>query len=551
MGSGVTIRPSGPRSTRLAPPNTAGATLSGWPSSSLQSSTSPAASSARLSSAAAAAATATVAAAEDPSPRATGMSESAASARPPGTSRPARRQAAAKPRYNRSASGAVSRARSVPPRSITTGFPTRVAWAVTRSQRPTATPTQSNPAPRLDVEPATRTVTLARIPVSFRETEKPAQCHAAGNHHDHFGCMLIHTARVRQRQGGSMAKIRVGILGATGAVGQRFLQLLERHPQFTVTALAASDRSQGRPYAEACTWRLPGDVPPTAAALVVQAPEPPLACDLVFSGLPADVAGPIETRFAEAGYPVISNSSSHRMDDGVPLLVPEVNPDHLALLKARSGRGFIVTNPNCSTVMIALALAPLAARFGVEAVVVTTLQALSGAGYPGISSLDITDNVVPFIAEEEEKIERETRKILGRLNGGRVAPAGFAVSAQCHRVNVVDGHLAAVRVTLGRAAEPADLREAFDSFTALPQELHLPSAPARPIVVRDEPDRPQPRLDRDAGGGMSISVGRIARDGVLGHRFVALSHNTIRGAAGAAILNAELLLAKGHLHPGD
>src|SRR5213083_2972429 len=448
MGSGVTIRPSGPRSTRLAPPNTAGATLSGCPSSSLQSSASPAASSARSSSAAAAAAPATVAAAEEPSPRATGMAESAASARPAGTSRPARRQAAAKPRWSRSASGAVSRARSVPPRSITTGFPPRVAWAVTRSQRPTATPTQSNPAPRLDVEPATRTVTLARIPVSFRETEKPAQCHAAGNHHDHFGCMLIHTARVRQRQGGSMAKIRVGILGATGAVGQRFLQLLERHPQFTVTALAASDRSQGRPYAEACTWRLPGDVPP-------------LACDLVFSGLPADIAGSIETRFAQAGYPVISNSSSHRMDDGVPLLVPEVNPDHLALLTARSGRGFIVTNPNCSTVMIALALAPLAARFGIEAVVVTTLQALSGAGYPGISSLDNTDNVLPFIAHEEEKIERETRKILGRLDDGRVEPAQFVVGAQCHRVNVVDGHLAAVRVKLGRAAEPAELREAF------------------------------------------------------------------------------------------
>jgi len=338
-----------------------------------------------------------------------------------------------------------------------------------------------------------------------------------------------------------MGKIRVGILGATGTVGQRFLQLLERHPQFTVTALAASDRSQGRPYAEACTWRLPGDVPPTAAALVVQAPEPPLDCDVVFSSLPSDVAGSVETRFARAGYRVVTNSSPHRMDDAVPLLIPEVNPDQLVLLDAckATGGGFIVANPNCSTVMIALALAPLAARFGIEAVVVTTLQALSGAGYPGISSLDITDNVVPFIAHEEEKIERETRKILGRLNGGRVAPAGFAVSAQCHRV--------AVRVKLDRAAEPAELREAFASFTGVPQELRLPSAPARPIVVRDEPDRPQPRLDRDAGGGMSISVGRIARDGVLGHRFVALSHNTIRGAAGAAILNAELLLAKGYL----
>ena len=346
-----------------------------------------------------------------------------------------------------------------------------------------------------------------------------------------------------------MAKIRVGILGATGMVGQRFLQLLEGHPHFVVTALAASDRSRGKPYAEACAWRLAGDMPAAAREMLVRDPEPPLDCDLVFSSLPGDVAGPLETRFARAGYPVISNSSSHRMDDQVPLLVPEVNPEHLAVLDACAGAGpgCIVTNPNCSTVMIALALAPLAARFGVEAVSVTTLQALSGAGYPGVASLDITDNVVPFIADEEEKIERETRKILGRLNGGRVEPAGFAVGAQCHRVNVVDGHLAAVRVKLGRAAEPAELREAFASFTALPQQLRLHTAPERPILVRDEPDRPQPRLDRDAGRGMSVTVGRIARDAVLGHRFVALSHNTIRGAAGAAILNAELLLAKGYL----
>ena len=346
-----------------------------------------------------------------------------------------------------------------------------------------------------------------------------------------------------------MARIRVGILGATGTVGQRFLALLANHPHFVVTAVAASDRSQGKPYGEACAWRLPGDMPPGVAALVVQAPEPPLECDVVFSSLPADVAGDVEARFARAGYAVISNSSSHRMDDAVPLLIPEVNPDHLALLDGcrGAGRGFIVTNPNCSTVMIALALAPLAARFGVEAVAVTTLQAISGAGYPGVASLDITDNVVPFIANEEEKIERETRKILGRLDGGRVEPAPFVVSAQCHRVNVVDGHLAAVRVRLERDADVAELREAFAAFTALPQELRLPTAPAHPVVVRDEPDRPQPRLDRDAGRGMSVTVGRIARDGVLGHRFVALSHNTIRGAAGAAILNAELLVARGYI----
>jgi len=347
--------------------------------------------------------------------------------------------------------------------------------------------------------------------------------------------------------------LRVGVLGATGTVGQRFLQLLDGHPTFAVTALAASDRSEGKPYAEACTWRLPGEMPPAARALRVQAPEPPLDCDVVFSSLPADIAGPVETRFAQAGYPVISNSSAHRLSDRVPLIIPEVNPDHLGLLDAcrETQRGFIVTNPNCSAVMIALALTPLATRFGVRAVVATTLQALSGAGYPGVSALDITDNVIPFIAGEEEKIERETRKILGRFEGGRVAPAAFAVSAQCHRVNVVDGHLAAVRVTLGRPAEPSELRDALAAFRGLPQELGLPSAPERPILVRDEPDRPQPRLDRDAGGGMSVTVGRIARDGVLGHRFVVLSHNTVRGAAGAAILNAELLLAKGYLKPRD
>src|SRR5437660_4858000 len=363
---------------------------------------------------------------------------------------------------------------------------------------------------------------------------------------------MFNTRRRRPvRQGAAMGKIRVGILGATGTVGQRFIQLLEHHPQFAVTALAASDRSQGKPYAAACAWRLPGAVPDAVRGLVVQAPEPPLDCDLVFSSLPSDVAGPVETRFARAGYRVVTNSSTHRMDDAVPLLIPEVNPDHLALLDAckQTGGGFIVANPNCSTVVIALALAPLAARFGVLAVAATTLQAISGAGYPGVPSLDITDNVVPFIANEEEKIERETLKILGRLNGDRIAPAPFPVSAQCHRVNVVDGHMAAVRVKLARPAGLAELREAFAGFAGEPQRLGLHTAPAYPILVRDEPDRPQPRLDRDAGRGMSLTVGRIAADRVLGHRFVVLSHNTIRGAAGAAILNAELLVARGYL-PG-
>lgn len=341
--------------------------------------------------------------------------------------------------------------------------------------------------------------------------------------------------------------MRVGILGATGMVGQRFVQLLERHPQFTITALAASDRSQGKPYREACVWRLPGEMPAAPGRLVVQAPQPPLDCDVIFSSLPADLARDMEGSFARAGYPVISNSSSYRMDADVPLVIPEVNPEHLGVLDGRTGPGFIVTNPNCSAITLALALAPLQARFGIEAVVATTLQAISGAGYPGVAALDITDNVLPYIANEEEKIERETAKLLGRFEGGRIVPADFAVSAQCHRVNVVDGHLVAVRVRLAQAVEPNALAEAMEGFSGEPQRLRLPTAPERPIIVRSEPDRPQPRLDRDAGGGMSVTVGRIARDPVLGYRFVVLGHNTIRGAAGAALLNAELLLAHGRL----
>lgn len=347
-------------------------------------------------------------------------------------------------------------------------------------------------------------------------------------------------------------KYRVGILGATGTVGQRFIQLLERHPQFELTALAASDRSQGKAYSEACAWRLPGEMPESVKHLPVQPPAPPVDCEIVFSSLPGEIARETEEAFARAGYAVISNSSALRMDEDVPLLIPEVNHGHLALLDTQRGkrgfeRGFIVTNPNCSTIMLALALAPLHARFGVEAVVATTLQALSGAGYPGVASLDITDNVLPFIGGEEEKIESETLKILGRFGEGRVEPAPLKVSAQCHRVAVSDGHMAAVRVKLARDAEPEEVHEAFASFTSLPQELKLHTAPARPVVVRDEPDRPQPRLDRDAGGGMSVTVGRIQRDSVLDYRFVALSHNTVRGAAGAAILNAELLAATGRL----
>jgi len=334
-------------------------------------------------------------------------------------------------------------------------------------------------------------------------------------------------------------------------VGQRFIQLLEDHPQFEVTALAASDRSQGKRYDEACKWRLGGEMPPAVRSMKVQSPAPPLDCDLVFSSLPGDIARETEGSFAKAGYPVISNSSAFRMDEDVPLLIPEVNPDHLGLLerqRSHGGAGFIVTNPNCSTIMIALALAPLHFTFGVEAAVATTLQALSGAGYPGVASLDILDNVLPYIGGEEEKIESETTKILGRLHDGQIETASMAVSAQCHRVNVSDGHLAAVRVKLKRKASLEELKGALSSFRSLPQELGLHSAPRWPIVLRDEVDRPQPRLDRDEGAGMSVTIGRLQPDKVLDYRFVALSHNTVRGAAGAAILNAELMVAKGMLN---
>jgi len=344
------------------------------------------------------------------------------------------------------------------------------------------------------------------------------------------------------------ARLRTGILGATGVVGQRFIQLLEDHPQFEVTALAASDRSQGKTYAEACAWRLPGEMPEFVKGIVVEAPVPPLDCDFVFSSLPGEIAKEAEENFARAGYPVISNSSSHRMAADVPLLIPEVNHEHVALIDTqRKGRGydrgFIVTNPNCSAIVIVMALAPLHARFGVETCVVTTMQALSGAGYPGVASLDATDNVIPFIGGEEEKIEAETLKLLGRVNGGVVEDAPMNVSAQCNRVNVSDGHMASIRVKLTQPASLDEIRATLASFTASPQQLNLQSAPEKPIIVRDEIDRPQPRLDRDAGKGMSVTVGRITRDNVLDFRFVALGHNTIRGAAGAAILNAELLVA--------
>lgn len=348
-----------------------------------------------------------------------------------------------------------------------------------------------------------------------------------------------------------MTRLRVGILGATGMVGQRFIQLLENHPQFSVAALAASDRSQGKSFEQACKWRLSGEIPAAVRSMRVQPPGPPLECDLIFSSLPGDMARDVEGEFARAGYPVISNSSAYRMDPDVPLLIPEVNADHLALIDRQRERndkgGYIVTNPNCSTIMIALALAPLHRSFGVQAVVATTMQALSGAGYPGVASLDIIDNVLPYIDGEEEKIESETKKILGNFDQNKINAAAMKVSAQCNRVNVADGHMASMRVSLERSASIEEVVESLTSFKSVPQELNLYSAPAQPIIVTSEKDRPQPRRDRDAGNGMSVVIGRLRRDEVMDYSFVVLSHNTIRGAAGAAILNAELMVARGLL----
>jgi aspartate-semialdehyde dehydrogenase len=340
-------------------------------------------------------------------------------------------------------------------------------------------------------------------------------------------------------------KYRVGILGATGTVGQRFVQLLETHPQFEVTALAASDRSAGKPFSEACAWKLAGAMPESVKSIVVEPIAPPLDCDFVFSSLPSSVARETEEAFARAGFPVISNSSAYRMDADVPLLIPEINFEHLDLIEVQKrkrgfGRGFIITNPNCAIMSFAPPLAALDRQFGVESVFVTTLQAISGAGYPGVSSFDIIDNVMPYIAGEEPKVETEAQKILGKFNGESIEKADFTVSAQCFRVNVIDGHMASVRVKLKQTSTLEGVMEAMRNFPS----LELYSSPEKFIDICDEPSRPQPRLDRDNGKGMTVTVGRLFPDNIFDYRFVGLSHNTVRGAAGSAILNAELLVDK-------
>lgn len=346
-------------------------------------------------------------------------------------------------------------------------------------------------------------------------------------------------------------KVPVGVLGATGIVGQRFLQMLERHPWFEVAWLAASERSEGRAYTEAVRWRLKTPIPARAAALPVSPAIPDGAPKIIFAALDAAVAADLEPRFAAAGHAVISNSSALRMQKDVPLVIPEVNAGHLKVLECQSWRrqsgGFVVTNPNCSAIGLVLALAPLEQQFGLEKVMAVTMQAVSGAGYPGVASLDILGNVIPYIAKEEEKMEEETRKLLGQVREGHIEPAGFAMSAQCNRVAVEDGHTESVSVKLKKNAGGEEIIEAWQQFRAVPQQLRLPSAPERPVEYVAASDRPQPRFDVDRGAGMTACVGRLRPCAVMDWKFTVLSHNTIRGAAGAALLNAELLKAQGYL----
>lgn len=356
---------------------------------------------------------------------------------------------------------------------------------------------------------------------------------------------------IRNSQSADISKIPVLVLGATGAVGQRFVKLLSDHPWFELAAVAASDNSAGRTYGEACRWLLPEPMPEAAARLALEPPRPGGAAALVFSALPSDVAGPVEEAFADAGCAVVTNAAAHRMDPDVPLLIPEVNPGHAALIERqrarRGGPGFIAAHANCSTAQLALALRPLHDAFGLERAAVITLQAVSGAGYPGLPSLDILGNVIPHIAGEEDKLEREPRKLLGMMDSDGVADAPFAISAQCNRVPVADGHTACVSLAFSRSVGPEEVAATLKAFRPPPEVAALPSSPDPPIVVRHEPDRPQPVRDRDAGGGMAVSVGRIRRCPLFHVKMVILGHNTLRGAAGGAIHLAELLVAQGYI----
>jgi aspartate-semialdehyde dehydrogenase len=364
---------------------------------------------------------------------------------------------------------------------------------------------------------------------------------------------ILDDPHVRTRREARAERIPVAVLGATGSVGQRFVQLLEAHPWFRLHEVVASERSAGKSYGDAADWRLDTLLPREASSLVVKPLGAELESPLVFSGLDSSVAGEAEELCAARGCAVVSNSKNHRMDPDVPLLIPELNADHIGAIewqrKRRGGRGYIVTNPNCSTIGLAMAIAPIERRYGIDQLHVTTMQAISGAGYAGVASYAILDNVIPYISGEEGKIESEPRKILGRWTGEHFEPAAFRISAQVNRVPTIDGHLMTISLKLLQRELPDldEVRRVIDEFSGEPQRLGLPSAPKKPIHYVDGHDRPQPRLDRDREHGMSVTVGRLRACPLLDLRMVALVHNTIRGAAGAAILNAELLEAKGLL----
>lgn len=348
-----------------------------------------------------------------------------------------------------------------------------------------------------------------------------------------------------------MAPIPVGILGATGMVGQQFIALLASHPWFQVDWLGASHRSAGKAFRDAAAWRLPERLSDDVANKTVEAAKPGRAPKLVFSGLDSSVAGEIEAAFAQEGHLIVSNSRNYRMESAVPLLIPEVNADHLGLLEAQTAahgwKGRIVTNPNCATVVLAMALAPLR-QFGLQTSMVTTLQAISGAGYPGVPAWDILGNIIPYIGGgEEEKVETETKKILGTLRGHEIDWHPVTVSATTTRVPVMNGHTGSIAVGLEQKPTPEAVIDAWSSFRGRPQELGLPSAPPCPIVYATEANRPQPMLDAGRDGGMAVTVGRLRPCPLFDYKFVALGHNTIRGAAGAAILNAELMQHEGLL----
>lgn len=342
-----------------------------------------------------------------------------------------------------------------------------------------------------------------------------------------------------------MKKIPVAILGATGMVGQKFVELLLDHPWFEIVALAASDRSAGKRYADAMKWSMDLPLPKELAEMVVAPCIPEFPCKIVFSGLDSSVAGEVEEKFAKAGYRVVTNAGNHRMDEEVPLLIPEINPEHLGLLQPQ--KGAIVANPNCSVIGISMAMKPLLDGWGIEAVSVVTLQALSGAGYPGVPSMEILDNVIPYIAGEESKVESEPLKIFGKLEMGGIVPHSMRLSAQCTRVAVSDGHMAVVSVKLKKKASREEIIEAWDRFAGEPQKWDLPSAPKHPIVYLEDERHPQPKLHRHLNGGMAVSIGRLRECPLFDWKFIVLSHNTIRGAAGCAILNAELMVKKGLL----